>query len=135
MATKVLSSLTRWRFGVGWYVLALLGPIGLTLAAFGLNALLDGSGPALVWQAPPSPLPGLPFPALAVFALAAIVVLRCFFQRTGGSLPAPLLLIGATGLSQMLLPLPPSDSRPFELFAGLLALVAIALVVSQRRPE
>ncbi len=106
MATKVLSSLTRWRFGVGWYVLALLGPIGLTL-----------------------------FPALAVFALAAIVVLRCFFQRTGGSLPAPLLLIGATGLSQMLLPLPPSDSRPFELFAGLLALVAIALVVSQRRPE
>jgi len=130
----LLQSFMRWRFGVGWYLLAILGPIVLTIAAFQLNMLLGGPPPTPVWQAPPSQPPSLPFAALAIFTIAASVVLRWLYTTTGSALPA-VLLLAATGTAHALFRFPPGDSRPFELYAGLLALVAIALVVSQRRHE
>lgn len=41
----LLSQLTRWRVGLRWYGIALLGPIGLTLAAYGMGFFLGA--PAL----------------------------------------------------------------------------------------
>jgi uncharacterized protein len=39
---ELLARITRWRFGVGWYVVAILGPAGLCATALSLDRLLGG---------------------------------------------------------------------------------------------
>jgi uncharacterized protein len=39
---ELLARITRWRFGVGWYVVAVLGPAGLCATALSLDRLLGG---------------------------------------------------------------------------------------------
>jgi membrane protease YdiL (CAAX protease family) len=41
----LLRQLLRWRIGLGWYTVALLGPIALALAAYGLWVATGGSRP------------------------------------------------------------------------------------------
>jgi len=53
----------RWRVGLGWYLLVLLGPIGISFLAFGLDVLLGNPAPNWTrfnWL-------GLPFLWLAMF--------------------------------------------------------------------
>jgi CAAX protease family protein len=39
---ELLARITRWRFGVGWYVVAILGPAGLCATALSLDRLSGG---------------------------------------------------------------------------------------------
>ena len=74
-----------------------------------------------------------PVPALTVFGLASSVVLTWLYQASGKSALPALLFHAANDAWSMLLP-SPADARLFELYAGTYALVAIALVVSDRVP-
>jgi membrane protease YdiL (CAAX protease family) len=49
---EYLSRMVRWRVGIQWYAVALLLPLALRLAAFGLN-LLTGAHMAASFQFPP----------------------------------------------------------------------------------
>jgi membrane protease YdiL (CAAX protease family) len=189
---KLVARLTRWRFGLGWYVLALLGPGALFAAAVALNTLLGGTRPTLpglsslllggvltlglglladwqeigwrgfvlprllkhlspaeaslvlgvvvaAWHLPyfawvGHPLASTPLPAFAIFTLAGSVVLTWLYRGAGHSALPALLLRAANTTWLTLLPLAPGETRPFELDAGLCALVALLLVVSRRVP-
>jgi uncharacterized protein len=48
--SELYARITRWRFGVGWYLVAVLGPAGLCATALSLDRLLGG---------PPSTPPSL----------------------------------------------------------------------------
>jgi len=50
---KLLQPLTRWRVHIGWYLLALLGPIPLLLLGDVIYVLLGGDAPKH-WLAPPT---------------------------------------------------------------------------------
>src|SRR5438128_707730 len=50
---KLLKPLSRWRVHIGWYLLALLGPIPLLLLADLIYVLLGGDAPKQ-WFAPPT---------------------------------------------------------------------------------
>jgi hypothetical protein len=189
---ELLERISRWRFGLGWYALALLGPGALYVAAVALNTLLGGTLPKLpglsslllgvvltlghslltdwqeigwrgfvlprllehlspaeaslmlgiavtAWQVPyltwvGHPLASTPLPAFVVFTLAVSVVVTWLYRGAGDS-AVPAILLHATNTTwQALVPSAPSETRPFELYAGLWALVAVLLVVSRRVP-
>jgi membrane protease YdiL (CAAX protease family) len=80
------------------------------------------------------PLASGPLPAFTVFTLASSVILTWLYRGAGNS-AAPAILLRAANIAwTALLPLAPGDTRPFELYAGLCALVAGLLVVSRRMP-
>ena len=190
---ELLARITRWRLGLSWYALALVGPgalyavaivldtllggtplrlpglnpfllvgVGLTLGlsllangeeigwrGFLLPRLLERCSPldaslvvgivSIAWHLPyfawvGQPLASTPLSAFAVFTLAGSVVLTWLYSGAGRSVLPALLLHAASTTWQALLPLAPGEMRPFELYAGLYALVALLLVVSGRVP-
>jgi membrane protease YdiL (CAAX protease family) len=55
-----LRQIKTWRVGIGWYVLALVGPAGLLLLCEGVHILLGGAPPGqwLTFPSPSNPGPG-----------------------------------------------------------------------------
>ena len=88
--------------------------------------------PLVAWLNPP--LASTPVPALAVFGLATSVVLTWLYRGAGNNAFPALLLHAASEAWQTLLPASPAETRVFELYAGMYALVAVALVISGRVP-
>jgi len=86
----------------------------------------------VVWLNPP--LTGTPVPALTVFGLASSVILTWLYRAAGKSALPALLLHAARDAWQTLLPTSTADTRVFELYAGMYALLAIVLVVARRVP-
>jgi membrane protease YdiL (CAAX protease family) len=68
---KLLKQLTRWRVHVGWYLLALLGPIPLLLLADVIYVMLGGAAPQQ-WLAMPSGTAEGGMSALA-FTIGAVI--------------------------------------------------------------
>jgi uncharacterized protein len=187
----LLARVSLWRFGLGWYAVALLGPgvlyaLAITLdtpsggppltlpsllalvhgamltVALGLlagsqeigwrgfllprllehlSALEAGLVLGAVWAAwhlllvgwVIQPSANMPLPAFTVFALASSVVLTWLYARTGSALPAVLLQCASVTVQSLLL-VAPGNTRPFELYAGLCALVALLLVFTGSLP-
>jgi membrane protease YdiL (CAAX protease family) len=73
---RLLRPLGHWRVGVGWYVFVLLFPLGVRLAATGLNLLLGGSPPSFFAAGAESGVPAGVHPLL----LLVPVFLGVFLQ-------------------------------------------------------
>jgi membrane protease YdiL (CAAX protease family) len=78
------------------------------------------------------PLASTPLAAFAVFTLAGSVILTWLYRGAGHSAVPAILVHLANATWPTLLPSAPAETRPFELYAGLYALVAGLLVVSRR---
>jgi membrane protease YdiL (CAAX protease family) len=190
---ELLARITRWRLGLGWYAVALLGPGVLYAAAVALNALLGGTlsrlpalSPTLLvglvlvlgfdlltheeeigwrgfllpclleryspleaslvvgivsaaWHLPyflwlAHPLASTPLAAFAFFTLAGSVILTWLYRGAGGSAVPAILMHAVNATWPALLPSAPTETRPFELYAGLYTLIAGLLVLSRRVP-
>src|SRR5919202_1446945 len=182
LGVELLARITRWRLGLGWYAVALLGPGVLYAAAVALTTLLGGTPsrlPALsptllvglvsvlgfdlltneeevgwrgfllpclleryspleaslvvgvvsaAWHLPyflwlGHPLASTPLAAFAVFTLAGSVILTWLYRGAGGSAVPAILMHAVNDTWPALLPSAPAETRPFELYAGLYALI------------
>lgn len=65
---EMLRRLVRWRVGIVWWAVALLGPPALVLVAIGIHVLIGGEAPNfLVWKQEPHMLPVLMLVLLSPF--------------------------------------------------------------------
>ncbi len=78
------------------------------------------------------PLASTPFPAFVLFTLAGSVVLTWLTRGAGGSALPAMLLQAVTAAGQALVLFGAGDTRPFELSAGLSAVIAVLLVLTGR---
>ena len=82
-----------------------------------------------------SPLASTPLPAFVVFTLAGSVVLTWLYRGADNSALPAILLHAANTTWPVLIPSVPGETRPFELYAGLYAALALALVLGRRVPN
>jgi membrane protease YdiL (CAAX protease family) len=80
-----LRQIKTWRVGIGWYAIALLGPIILLLLDEGVNLLRGGAPPAqwLVFPSPSNPGPG----GLIFFSVQMVLSFTEEFGWPGFGLP------------------------------------------------
>jgi hypothetical protein len=130
-----------WRVGVQWYLVVLLGPVVIYLAAVALHLALTASLVVgivwALWHLPKRLAEGGPAHPLWLFLLettAKGVLFTWVFNGTGGSLLTVTLFHSAVNTSTVFLPIVPTGDtfRPYAFSVGLFCLAAVTVIVLTR---